>query len=279
MKLLLRLILLLISFTVFLTISFLFYPVFGDVIFLFSGIIAVAGGLIFGPLGGLIGGLLSSPSVSLVLLFFGQFNFQKQLMIAIPSTLGFSFIGILVGRMKKVQDSLQGEKTIELKLLEAEQRFTAFMDNIPNIAWIKDPTTWEHIYVNKSFENFFKKTLKEMEGKTDFDIWTKEIAGDLRKHDKEVLENKTSIKVYEQVPDSKGVIHHWLVYKFPLILKTKILIAGIATDITDQKKYENDLVQKTLELEKMNKLMVGRELKMSELKKEIERLRGGENNE
>ncbi len=51
-------------------------------------------------------------------------------------------------------------------------------------------------------------------------------------------------------------------------------IEGTIIDITDRKKIEQDLREKVLEIEKMNKLMVGRELKMVELKKEIARLKG-----
>ena len=161
--------------------------------------------------------------------------------------------------------------------LESERiKFTSFMDNIPNVAWMKDPTTWEHIYINKAFESFFKKTLKEIEGKTDYNFWPKEVADNLRKHDEEVLKKGLSIKSYEDVPGPDRVLHHWLVYKFPLISNGKTLIAGIATDITDHKKHEQQLVDKSNELEKINQLMVGRELKMVELKNEIKKLKGGE---
>ena len=41
-----------------------------------------------------------------------------------------------------------------------------------------------------------------------------------------------------------------------------------------QQGLEQKVAERTRELERMNKLMVGRELKMIELKKEIERLKG-----
>jgi len=47
---------------------------------------------------------------------------------------------------------------------------------------------------------------------------------------------------------------------------------GILTDITDRKQAEEELMKKTEELERFNKLAVGRELKMVELKKEINAL-------
>nr|MBI5455499.1 PAS domain S-box protein [Candidatus Levybacteria bacterium] len=56
----------------------------------------------------------------------------------------------------------------------------------------------------------------------------------------------------------KGEITGYIAVRFP---------------ITQIKKTEEELVNKNQELEKMNRLMIGRELKMVELKKQIERLK------
>ena len=47
----------------------------------------------------------------------------------------------------------------------------------------------------------------------------------------------------------------------------------IARDITESRKTERDLLEKVTELERLNRLMVGRELKMTEMKQELEQLR------
>ncbi|GMQ94906.1 MAG: hypothetical protein BMS9Abin13_016 [Patescibacteria group bacterium] len=52
-----------------------------------------------------------------------------------------------------------------------------------------------------------------------------------------------------------------------------IFFAEISRDITEKKKIERKLQTRTDEVERFNKLMVGRELKMIELKKEIEALK------
>jgi len=52
-------------------------------------------------------------------------------------------------------------------------------------------------------------------------------------------------------------------------------VIEISRDVTEQKKAEEELKGKLEELERMNKLMVGRELRMAELKKRIEELEKG----
>ncbi len=58
-----------------------------------------------------------------------------------------------------------------------------------------------------------------------------------------------------------------------LTIQGKRHVVGIFRDITERKSYEDRLKEQTRELERMNKLMVGRELKMSELKRELDLLK------
>jgi len=53
----------------------------------------------------------------------------------------------------------------------------------------------------------------------------------------------------------------------------KKYLVGIITDVTDRKIAENKLAEKIVDLEKMNQLMVNREIKMVEMKEELEKLK------
>ncbi len=59
----------------------------------------------------------------------------------------------------------------------------------------------------------------------------------------------------------------------PSVVNQKRVLLCISTDVTKYKELENDLRAKITELEKLMHAMTNRELKMTELKKEIEELK------
>ena len=54
------------------------------------------------------------------------------------------------------------------------------------------------------------------------------------------------------------------------------MLLFVSKDVTERKQAEKEIKKRNLELEKTNKLMVGREIKMMELKKKIKELEGKE---
>jgi len=110
------------------------------------------------------------------------------------------------------------------------------------------------------------------------------------KHFISLLPNKLEIvrllKVFKDIITGSGV------YKFETVLKSKqgtlvsveikgsilrkngrlIGMIGIARDITERKKAEEELQNKNRELEKFKEMAVGREIKMVELKEKLKKL-------
>jgi len=59
----------------------------------------------------------------------------------------------------------------------------------------------------------------------------------------------------------------------PIEIENRKFVIGMVEDITERKKMEIELKERNEELEKVQRLTVGREIKMVQLKKEIERLK------
>jgi PAS domain S-box-containing protein len=59
----------------------------------------------------------------------------------------------------------------------------------------------------------------------------------------------------------------------PIEIDNRKLVIGMVEDITERKKLETELKERNEELERVQNLTVGRELKMIQLKKEIEQLK------
>lgn len=106
-----------------------------------------------------------------------------------------------------------GERDAALK--EAHDQFKAFMDNGPQIAFIKDPEG-VYTYVNQRFLDVFQRTKIDVIGRTDFDLYPKELAETLRAADKKVLDNQQLNQLVESVPSPSGEVIAWLIFKFPV---------------------------------------------------------------
>ncbi len=132
-------------------------------------------------------------------------------------------------------------RTMEEALRESQERFQAYMDNSPAVAFLKDEDG-RMIYVNRPFETFFQTTLEQIRGKSDFELWPPETAQQLREHDLAVLASGQPMQTYEDVPAPDGTPHHWLVLKFPVVEPSGARrIGGTAIDVTEQKMLERQL--------------------------------------
>ncbi|HJU05543.1 MAG TPA: PAS domain S-box protein [Nitrospiraceae bacterium] len=132
-------------------------------------------------------------------------------------------------------------KRAEEALRASEERFKAFMNNSPAVAFMKDEQG-RLIYINEPFINQFSRPAAEWLGKTDWDLWPADIAQQLRANDLAVLAGDKVVELEETVPKLDGTIHQWLMFKFPFVDVTgKKVLAGIGLDITDRKQLEEQL--------------------------------------
>lgn len=132
-------------------------------------------------------------------------------------------------------------KQAEAALQESDSRFRSFMNNNATIAWMKDEQG-RHVYLSETFEKRHNVRLEDWDGKTDFEVWPREIAETFWKNDQEVLRAEEPIEIIEETKDPQGIPTYWLNFKFPFRdASGRKYIGGIGIDITERKEREREL--------------------------------------
>ena len=131
----------------------------------------------------------------------------------------------------------------ETKIKQHQQLLTALIDNLPLNVFVKDLDS-KKILVNKAECDYLGKSAKDLIGKTDFDLYDKEVAKISREEDLEVIRTLKPMLGKETISIKKdGHITYFLTSKIPLFdLEGKISgLIGIGMDITAMKKKEDQL--------------------------------------
>ncbi len=128
-------------------------------------------------------------------------------------------------------------KIAEMNFQESEERFKAFMENIPAFIFIKDKQL-RHVYGNKRMLDLFGKSTDEYKGTTAHDFLDSHVASELDKADMEVLKAKKKVEI--EIPINRDGIDMWIRdIKFPIELPSgEIYIGGLVFDITNKKQDE-----------------------------------------
>ena len=146
---------------------------------------------------------------------------------------------------------ITGLKLLELKLAESEERFRAFMENIPAVVYIKDDED-RHIYTNPEGCKSLGKSPNEFIGSSTRDLWPPELADRLIALDKKVLDGEIPKIIDEFQSTEIGGAEWRRDIKFPIKLESgKKLLGGIAIDITEIKKHEESLRNAYQEIEQL----------------------------
>ena len=165
-----------------------------------------------------------------------------------------------VSERKEAEEALRESRATARGLLDATQESLLLLDNEGII-----------IAVNKTAARRLLQTPEELVGTNRFDILPQHLRESRKAHFNKVLQTGNPAD-FEDVRD--GMVFHQLYY--PVQDKTGAIIgvAIFAQDITERKHMEEDLKRNVAELEQFSKLAFGRELKMIQLKEEINELMG-----
>jgi|GEM_PF-3150727 len=129
----------------------------------------------------------------------------------------------------------------EQLLKENKQLLQSIIDNTSSVIFIKD-LAGKYLLINSRYEKLFNVSREEMKGKTDHEIFPREVADSVRAADLKVIHYKKLMEFEEDVPNN-GEMRHYLSIKFPLFDEeyNVYAVCGIATDITERKLMEKGI--------------------------------------
>ncbi len=148
--------------------------------------------------------------------------------------------GQLRGFSKVIRDNTENRYS-QLALQESEQRLQAILDNSTALIYVKD-LQGRYITINAWFGILFNVDREDIKGKTDYDIFPKEMADIYRANDLKVIETRSPLD-WEEVVPHQDELHTYLSIKFPLFDAAGEIYAvcGISTNISERKRVENAL--------------------------------------
>lgn len=149
-----------------------------------------------------------------------------------------------VQRMAVFSHDISQRKKNEATLLQNEAHWRAMLDNSPYLTWLKD-TQGRYIAANRIFADFVRvDDVKEIAGKTDLEMWPRELAEKYRADDAEVMATRRRKHFEERTQDGDRLL--WVeTFKAPVIDAHGNVLGtvGTASDITERKAAELKLLR------------------------------------
>lgn len=149
------------------------------------------------------------------------------------------------------RDNTQRRRS-ENAVREGERQKKAVLDNIPDMAWLKDQEG-RFLLVNHPFlEAAGKRKVEEVIGLTDLDLWPRELAERYRADDSDVMKSGLHKRVEEPFVDANGRSYWIETVKTSIVGERGEILGttGIARDVTERKLAEEALRMSNDELER-----------------------------
>ncbi len=162
----------------------------------------------------------------------------------------FDASGTFTGAVISSRDVTE-RKEAEAALVESEKRFSVFMEHLPAAAFIKD-YEGRTLFANRYLQEIF--SWQDPTGKTTAELLPPEIAERMIADDQKVLTEGPRV-IQETVTDVSGRTRVFDTYKFPIAVEgSAALLGGIAVDITDRIRAEDERSRLEAQMREVQKL-------------------------
>jgi PAS domain S-box-containing protein len=166
--------------------------------------------------------------------------------------------------LHQAKEALQKySRELEDQVRKRTDEITGILKYTPSVIYIKD-SAQRYLLVNSRFEKLFGVKNDTIRGKTDYDVFPKEVAERLRQNDLKTLNENKPIQIAEEIPHYNG-INTYLSVKFP-VYDAKGDVSGvcsISTDVTALKKAQDQLRRLSasiMESQEKERFAIAREL-------------------
>ena len=150
--------------------------------------------------------------------------------------------------VEDLMSSVQEREQAREELKKNKDLLQSILDNTPAVIYLKDQQG-QYLLVNRRYETLFHIENKDIFGKTDADLFPKEIADAIKVNDQKVLTCLEPQQFEEEILQADG-LHTYVSVKFPLYQNgLPYAVAGISTDITKRKQAEQKILRLNDELE------------------------------
>src|SRR5690349_3474527 len=118
----------------------------------------------------------------------------------------------------------------------AEARFTAFMEQLRGLAFIKDPQG-RYVYMNAACAKLIGISIEDARYKTDHELWPSQFADIYKRNDQTVFSEGKPFEGIEPVFQNAET-RHWLMHRFPIVdgETGQIFLGGIGVDIAGRQE-------------------------------------------
>jgi PAS domain S-box-containing protein len=180
---------------------------------------------------------------------------------------GGAVVGVF-GISRDITERKQAEEVLR----DREHKLNAIVRFSPSALSIKD-REGRYVVANPNLQRILGLAEADIVGRTDLELFPAQAAAAFRANDERVLRSLERCAVEETVPVG-GQPRLFMSHMFPVLDSqgTARYVCRIALDITERKHAEQALTARNEELERFNRVMVGRELDMIELKRQVNAL-------